>query len=81
MIGTELVNINNICEAEKYIYHSHVHVSFFLHSQSFVEEYDWMTSKINDSCCANHSLKDYIHTKTYIGFVFSIHFFSWMSNK
>lgn len=81
MIGTALVNINNICKAEEHVYHFHVHVSLLLHSQGFVEEYDWMTSKINDSCCANHSLKDHMHKHTYRGFVLSIHFFSWMSNK
>lgn len=80
-MGTALVNINNIHEAEEYIYHFRVHASLLLHSQSFVEEYDWMTSKINDSCCANHSFKDYVHTHTYRSFVFSIHFFSRMSNK
>lgn len=65
MIGTALVNINNICKAEEHVYHFHVHVSLLLHSQGFVEEYDWMTSKINDSCCANHSLKDHMHKHTY----------------
>lgn len=44
MLGTVLVNINS----EGYIYHSCVHMSLLLYSQSFVQEYDWMTSEIND---------------------------------
>lgn len=56
-MGTMLVNRN----FEKYIYHSCVHVSLLLHSQSFVQEYDWMTSKMNDNSCVNHSLKDHVH--------------------
>lgn len=76
MMGTALVSINSICEAEEYIYHSCVHVRLLLYSQSSVKEYDWMNSKISDSCCANHSLKDYIRTHTYRGFMFSMHFFS-----
>lgn len=64
MMGTVLVNINNICEAEEYTYLSHIHVSLLLHSQSFVEEYNWMISKIDNSFCANHSLKSYVHAHT-----------------
>lgn len=68
MMSIVLVNIN----FEENIYHSCVHVSLLLDSQSFVQEYDWMTSKINDNCCVNHSLKDHVHTYTYRGFVFCI---------
>lgn len=81
MMGTALVNTNNICEAEEYIYLSHIHVSLLLHSWSFVEEYNWMISKINDGFCADHSLKDYVHAHTYGGFVLSIHFLSQTSDK
>lgn len=49
MMGTVLVNINNTCEAEEYTYLSHIHVSLLLQSWSFVEEYNWMISKINDN--------------------------------
>lgn len=80
-MGIALVNINNIREAEEYIYLSHIHVSLLLHFWSFVEEYNWMISKINGSFCANHSLKDYVHAHTYGGFVLSIHFLSQTSNK
>lgn len=68
MMCTVLININY----EEHIYHSCVHVTLLLHSQSFAQECDWMTSKIIDNCLMNHSLKDCVQTYTYRGFVFSI---------